>query len=267
MIQSNRHLHKNVVKIGQPFTYGLTLNFLSDSPLDNGKTPTNVPIPLFGANMFETFYNELTNNLSSATPTTNGYVGVSNYGASIWDAMAQFNLGGVNHTAYYPYGGPDFSGGSAFFSNDFFMKISSGSILNATDTVLAGWMRIRASKMAYLNMMRTLQTKKVLCTNMNFQWKDIKFQDNDLRRNPLYFYDQKIDGTVMVTETTIGRYLDPVKNVATRSERFNIDVPCDWIFGCSSGVTIGWDALRYYYVDENNPQDFNITFTFQEVEG
>lgn len=244
------------------------MEYFADNPGNQPSQPENVPIPLFGANMFETFYNELTNGMAYGDNSKmDSPVGISQYGAEIWNAMANFDLGANNHTSYYPYGGPDLSGTGDFWSNDFYMKLANGSVLNQNDNILSGWMKISSSKMAYLNMMRTLQTKKVLCTNMNFQWIDVKFSTNQMKSNPLTFFDQQIDGHVFINETSIQRYVNPMTNLQTNfGLRNNVDVPCDWIFSGSSGVCIGWDCLKYYYIDKNNQRPFNIVFTFQEIE-
>lgn len=268
--QSNRHLHENFKK-GKEFIYSLGMSYNANNTGDANTNSTNVPIPLFAPNMFETLYNEITNNQGNAYPTALGqYVGVANYGANIWDALAQFNLGGINHTTLYPYNGPDISGTSYFFTNDFFMKIANGSILNSNENILSGWLKIVSQKMAYLNFLRTLQTKKVHCSNINFQWIELQDTPTQLRNNGLIFFDQTIDGNITSDVVTINQYFKPSNlnsrifiDNGIRKQSFNIDVPCDWIFSASSGVSIGWDCLNYYDVDGTN--QLNVSFTLHEI--
>jgi len=217
--------------------------------------------------MFETLYNEITNNQGNAYPTAfNQYVGVANYGANIWDAFAQFNLGGINHTTLYPYNGPDISGTDTFFTNDFYMKIANGSILNSIENTLSGWLKIVSQKMAYLNFLRTLQTKKVHCSNINFQWVENPNKPTQLLNNGLIFFDQSIDGNITSNVVTINQYFKPT-NLNSLSDKilksFNIDVPCDWIFSASSGVSVGFDCLNYY--SEIGSNQLNISFTLHEI--
>ena len=276
MIQSNRHLYDHFQKKGNEFIYSCNLSYYPDQQQDENTNSKNVPFPLFAPNMFESFYNEITNNLGNTIPppaNANGIqVGFATYGGNIWDAFAQFNFGAVNHTTFYPYNGPDVTG-SPFFSNDFFVKIASGSVLNGNETMLSGYLKISSQKMAYLNFMRTLQTKKVHCSKINFQWNQFSTTNNEcqFRNNPIVFFDQKIDGTITTNETTLNHHFKPSyyggqENMLNgwKAYYYNIDVPCDWIFSASSGVSIGWDCLNMFWF-QPPINDLTLNFYLQEI--
>lgn len=281
--KSNRHLYKPIQKIGAEFIYSVQLSYwtfennVPDIPKVNS---TNVPVPLFAPNMFETFYNEITTGLGSPVGVNTGVgpiVGVSNYGGNLWNGFVQFDLGANNHTTMFPYNAPDITGGAdPFFTNTFYYKIATGNILQGSEDLLSGWVKIDSARMAYLNFMRILQTKRVHCSKMNFQWTKKSDTTNNLLNNPILLFDQKITGQIETNEFTLGRFFNP-DNQSSRqnstdkqTDSFNIDVPCDWILSASSGVSIGWDCVNCW-TEHNQPlSPINVTmtinFTLHEIE-
>lgn len=281
MIKSNRHFYKNFKKKNE-FIYSLNLSYNADLLNDDSKNSTSVPVPLFAGNMFETLYNEITNNLGNAKPVSTGVnVGVANYGGNIWDAFAGIGGGGgfLNHTCMFPYNGFDTTG--SFFTNDFYMKIATGSVINPNEQILSGWIKIVSMKMAYLNMMRTIQFNPVHCSNINFQWWELPSFPTDLKNNPITFFDQRITGNVYTNEEIISRYLKPSNQNSQKINvqngfignltvnYYNVDIPCDWVLSGSSGVAINWDCVNADYITQGQGDPswgMNVNFTLHEIE-
>lgn len=255
---NNLNLYPTIKEYGKEFSYSLNI-------LGTTQTAGTVPltdgfanIPLFCPSMLESLYSDVTEKIAVSLDGSGNQFGLSSYGSLIWSGNTIDAAGLIGQL--YPY--------NRTVTNN--VNISSfsmvfGTGLNSVGTV-GGWgtIGLNSMNMQYVNLLNRLKVQNLLCTNINIKIYNplANFKFNNL---PLYFFHQSIDSSIYSYDTTVGRYVNPLTNASTRITAGSIksvtevDIPCSWIFGNESGMTI---PFAYDWLLN---QGILVTYTFKQI--
>ena len=248
---NNRNLHKPIERLGNPFSFAITLvtNI-------NSVTNDNIAVPMFAPVMFNNLYSDVTENLfPTINKVTGKTIGVGNYFNDIWGAK-EFDINTAlqnmfPYTAYTPAGMPNFG-------------YNYGCGLDGEMIDAVGYMGFISQNMQYVNFLEWLKTESFLCSNVNVQ---INSKDPSPFINyPVGFFQQECDGRIYSITTNPNDWINPMTNTSrpiNANYSGNFDIKTDWILSKNSGICLNYSAKVSQSSDVNDK--YILNFTLQQI--